>query len=208
MWPGGAPCWRGQSGRGWPGRVWSGRALSGDQTWQFVEIAGNVGNIVRTTQNTITITQQKLRLFLGMALLFLDDEKRRFMRVTKDRKQRHTIQMVKRIVAPVTRCNARAVGGQNLTEFSSRKIKLAAKPLRTGNTRHVLTEPAFLLAVLRLLGYVEAIFHCRQLTAARNSLSDGPGLVLASDGWRGQQAMTANRDVGIWLIFLMKLMKT
>ncbi len=55
------------------------------------------------------------------------------MCVAEDREQGGTIQMVKRIVTPFAGRDARAVGGQYLTEFGSREIKLTAKFFRNGH---------------------------------------------------------------------------
>ena len=148
--------------------------------------------------------------------------------------------MIKCIVPPLARGDTRTIGGQNVAEFGSRKIKLATKPFRAGNTRHVLDCPAFLLAVLILHVYVGTIFGCRQLTVVANltglawQTNDcAMTACRCSDQTQPDQgcrtghreinyrircddrmpradtrADTKDRDVGRWLIFLMKSMKS
>ena len=108
---------------------WEGKAVTGcpkegalsaaDQARQLAEMAGDVRNIVRPTQNTIPVTQDELWLFLRVPLLFFDHKQRRFMGVAEDRKQRDTVHMIQSIIPPIARCDPRTVGSQNMTEFGS-----------------------------------------------------------------------------------------
>ena len=110
----------------WGNLVWA----TADEARQLVEMTDHIGDRVRAAEDTVAVTQQKLRLFLWVALFLLDHEKRGFMRMAEDREQRHAVHMVQRVVAPFAGRDARAVSGQYLTEFGSGKIQLTAKFFR------------------------------------------------------------------------------
>lgn len=48
--------------------------LATDEARQLAEMVNQIGELVRSAKNTISVTQKKLRHLLGMALPFFDDE--------------------------------------------------------------------------------------------------------------------------------------
>ena len=73
-------------------------------------MADDVRHVIGAAQHPCAIPQQKLWLFLGVALFLFNHKQRRLMRVFENREQSNAIQMVERIVAPFTSCDPGAVG--------------------------------------------------------------------------------------------------
>ena len=110
------------------------RRSTGDETWQFVEIADDVADSAGAAQHPIAVAKDELWCFFWMALFFLDHEEWVFVGVAKNGKGCRAGQMINCVIAPFAGCNAGTVGCQDLAQFRSGEIELAAKFFRSRNT--------------------------------------------------------------------------
>ena len=111
-----------------------GRRSAGDETRQLVEMADDVANITGAAKHPVSVAKDELRRFLGMALFFLDHEERVFVSVAKNGEGCQTAQMIDCVIAPFAGGDAGTVGCQDLAQFRSGEIELAAKFFRNRNT--------------------------------------------------------------------------
>ena len=107
---------------------------AGDETRQFVEMADDVADSAGAAQNPVAVAKDELRRFLGMALFFLDHEERVFVGVTKNGEGCRACHMIDCVIAPFAGGDAGTVGCQDLAQFRSGEIELAAKFFRNRNT--------------------------------------------------------------------------
>ena len=117
-----------------PGGIDTGAGSACDESRQLVEMADNVADSARPAQNLIAITKNELWRLLGMALFFLDHEERVFVGMTKNREGCRAGQMIDCVIAPFACGNPGTVGSQDLAQFRSGEIELAAKFFRNRNT--------------------------------------------------------------------------
>ena len=111
-----------------------GRRSAGDETRQLVEMADDVADSARAAQHPVAVAKDELRRFLGMALFFLDHEERVFVSVAKNGESCRAGQMIDCVIAPFAGGDAGTVGCQDLAQFRSGEIELAAKFFRNRNT--------------------------------------------------------------------------
>ena len=111
-----------------------GRRSAGDETRQFVEMADDVADSAGAAQHPVAVAKDELRRFLGVALFFLDHEERVFVGVAKNGEGCRAGQMIDRVIAPFAGGDAGTVGCQDLAQFRSGEIELAAKFFRNRNT--------------------------------------------------------------------------
>ena len=111
-----------------------GRRSAGDKTRQFVEMADDVADSAGAAKHPVAVAKDKLRRFLGMALFFLDHEERGFVSVAKNGEGCRAGQMIDCVIAPFAGGDAGTVGCQDLAQFRSGEIELAAKFFRNRNT--------------------------------------------------------------------------
>ena len=111
-----------------------GRQSAGDKTRQFVKMADDVADSTGAAQHPVAVAKDNYRRFLGMALFFLDHEERVFVSVAKNGEGCQTAQMIDCVIAPFAGGDAGTVGCQDLAEFRSGEIELAAKFFRDRNT--------------------------------------------------------------------------
>jgi len=111
-----------------------GRRSAGDETRQLVEMADDVADSAGAAKHPVAVAKDELRRFLGMALFFLDHEERVFVSVAKNGEGCRAGQVIDRIVAPFASGDAGTVGCQDLAQFRSGEIELAAKFFRNRNT--------------------------------------------------------------------------
>ncbi len=96
-----------------------GRRLARDETRQLVEMADDVADIAGAAQHPVAVAKDELRLFLGMALFFLDHEERVFVSVAKNGERCRAGQMIDCVIAPFAGGDAGTVGCQDLAQFRS-----------------------------------------------------------------------------------------
>ena len=111
-----------------------GRRSTGDETRQFVEMADDVADSAGAAQLAVAVAKGELWRFLGMALFFLNHEERVFMGVAKNGEGCRAGQMIDCVIAPFAGGDAGTVGCQDLAQFRSGEIELAAKFFRNRNT--------------------------------------------------------------------------
>ena len=111
-----------------------GRRSAGDETRQLVEMADDVADSAGAAQHPVAVAKDELRRFLGMALFFLDHEERVFVSVAKNGEGCRAGQMIDCVIAPFAGGDAGTVGCQDLAQFRSGEIELAAKFFRNRNT--------------------------------------------------------------------------
>ena len=114
-----------------------------DQTRQFGKVIYDIGHSTGLAQDAGPVTQQELCLFLWMALAFFNHKQGCFVGVAKDGKHRHSMLVIKGIVAPFTGGNARTVGRQDGAKLGAREIKLLSMFLLAAYPEHVAVLPAF-----------------------------------------------------------------
>ena len=111
-----------------------GRRSAGDETRQLVEMADDVADSAGAAKHPVAVANDELRRFLGMALFFLDHEERVFVSVAKNGEGCRAGQMIDCVIAPFAGGDAGTVGCQDLAQFRSGEIELAAKFFRNRNT--------------------------------------------------------------------------
>ena len=111
-----------------------GRRSACDETRQFVEMADDVADSAGAAQHPVAVAKDELRRFLWMTLFFLDHEERVFVGVTKNGEGCRAGQMIDCVIAPFAGGDAGTVRCQDLAQFRSREIELAAKFFRNRNT--------------------------------------------------------------------------
>ena len=111
-----------------------GRRSAGDEAWQFVEMADDVADSAGPAQHPVAVAEDELWRFLGMTLFFLDHEERVFVGVAKNGEGCRAGQMIDCVIAPFAGGDAGTVGCQDLAQFRSGEIELAAKFFRNRNT--------------------------------------------------------------------------
>ena len=111
-----------------------GRRSAGDETRQLVEMADDVADSAGTAKYPVAVAKDELRRFLGMALFFLDHKERVFVSVAKNGEGCRAGHMIDCVIAPFAGGDAGTVGCQDLAQFRSGEIELAAKFFRNRNT--------------------------------------------------------------------------
>ena len=107
---------------------------AGDETRQFVEMAYDVADSAGAAQHPVAVAKDELRRFLGISLFFLDHEERIFVGVAKNGEGCRAGQMIDCVIAPFAGGDTGTVGCQDLAQFRSGEIELAAKFFRNRNT--------------------------------------------------------------------------
>ena len=111
-----------------------GRRSAGDETRQLVEMADDVADSAGAAKHPIAVAKDELRRFLGMSLFFLNHKERVFVSVAKNGEGCRAGQMIDRVIAPFAGGDAGTVSCQDLAQFRSGEIELAAKFFRNRNT--------------------------------------------------------------------------